>query len=264
MEQLTLEPATSNVSTEAEVQRRPGAKLVDSKPKPEDPDRGDFRNLLQVLAYLKTAGHKISQSGLYKHAKERKLVRGRGGVYHRKAVDRYVRTWLDPVERPSAGRRGDDHMETAERERRTAQSAKEQAQARHWDLRTKILEGKYHAIEECERTRAMQATILRRDFEYFCRTHAPRLIEIAHGDQETVEGLIDFMLSAGETWFARFAEDREFAMPENLWQPSTTPSVQPSEQNSTTPVPHSSARASLLASADELDDLFPDDEDMDG
>lgn len=60
-------------------------------------DPQSFKNLRDVLLYLKEQGYKVSQSNLYKHGQESKIRPAPDGSYTLKAVKAYAATYLKTV-----------------------------------------------------------------------------------------------------------------------------------------------------------------------
>lgn len=70
----------------------------------EETEKIWFRNVKEVSAYLRDAGYKISQSSVYNHNGQGKLVSDENGGFSKKAVDRYVKTWLEKADQVPVGR----------------------------------------------------------------------------------------------------------------------------------------------------------------
>lgn len=188
---------------EEALARRDGPAQAEAEP--EEADR--FPNLMRVLDYLRAEGWKIGKSQLYQHRKEGRIRAEADGTYTRRAVDRYAKLFL---KRTDGRDRRQDELEELQRAKLRAEKEKTEAQARHWELRTRIERGYYVRRADVEQALAARAVLLRAGYEDFVRGEADRIVAVCEGSPERVPDLIAFLLDAGEEWFDRYADEAEF------------------------------------------------------
>jgi len=117
---------------EAEVQRKDRLKDTTTQ------GRNDtFKNLREVVAYLKEQGWKISQAGLYKHSGEGKIKSEKDGTYTQKGVMRYAKGFLTTRE---TKRKEDD--EELQRRKTKAEIALKEEQLKRERIKRMVDEGR--------------------------------------------------------------------------------------------------------------------------
>jgi hypothetical protein len=162
-----------------------------------------FENVLQVVAYLKENGHRVSKSSVYNHVKVGRLAKGKDGYFGLAAVKKYA----------AALQAGSDigiHDQATLSEKQDADTRKAAAQAKHWEIKTKILQGKYVEREWAERQLAARAMVIKSDMENFFRSRAPEIIAKSDGKGEFAPDVIEYLLQNMETMLGRYAEPIEF------------------------------------------------------
>lgn len=162
-----------------------------------------LKNIPAVVEYLTKAGWKIAKSAAYKHKKEGKLVPGPDGSFKISKVDRYADRWLDRL----SGSGGADAM--AE-EKAKAELEKLKAQARHWDIKTKIQLGEYVPRDLFEYEIAARAKVFKSDIEGFFRGRASEIVRTCDGNPETIPVLIDYLIAQSEAWLARYSRPKKW------------------------------------------------------
>ncbi len=160
-----------------------------------------LENIPAVVKYLSDAGWKISKSAAYKHKKEGKLRPGHDGGFSIRAVDKYAMQWLEKKD-------GSGNLDDLQEATAKAQLEKLQAQARHWDTKTKIELGEYVHRDHWEKELSARARIFKSDMENFIRAQAGEIIRIVEGDPEKTPDLIDYYLKHLESWLDRYSKPK--------------------------------------------------------
>lgn len=179
-----------------------------------DPERlaenaNTLPNLLAVVDYLTGRGWKIRKSAAYKHRHEGKIRPQMNGTYKIPDVEKYAQTFLKRLD--GGGR---DPRDDFQSEKQAAETEKIKAQARHWSMKASILEGRYVEKGLFERELARRAAVFKNDIENFCRSQAAGIISLVAGDAAKTPDLIEHMLGQAENWLGRYAEEKEFRLPE--------------------------------------------------
>lgn len=179
-----------------------------------DPERlaenaNTLPNLLAVVDYLTGRGWKIRKSAAYKHRHEGKIRPQMNGTYKIPDVEKYAQTFLKRLD--GGGR---DPRDDFQSEKQAAETEKIRAQARHWSMKASILEGRYVEKGLFERELARRAAVFKNDIENFCRSQAAGIISLVAGDAAKTPDLIEHMLGQAENWLGRYAEEKEFKLPE--------------------------------------------------
>ncbi len=169
-----------------------------------------FKNILEVVAYLKNEGWKISKSAVYQHRDQGKIRPQSDSGYLVKDVERYAWDWL---KRADGSGRQSKVEPIGQSDKREAEARKVSAQAEHWEIKTKILSGEYVERVAFERGLARRATVFKNDIENFIRNNAGEMIALVAGDATRAPDLIEFWLDESEKWLHRYSEDREFELP---------------------------------------------------
>jgi hypothetical protein len=165
-------------------------------------------NILAVVEYLTAAGWRIKKSTAYKHHKDGILRPGSDGKYSRATVDKYAATKLKRLDGTKK-----DQIEKLNEARQKAETRKLQAQAEHWELKSKIAQGQYVPKDTFERELARRAMVFKTDMEAFCRSQAGAVIGLVGGDKDRTPDLTEYLLAEFAKWLARYAADREFVVP---------------------------------------------------
>jgi len=212
---MMAEPSATNVRAFNEAKRALEEALRSGEPAraaaqagagAEADDEERFPNLLRVLEYLKRQGWKIGKSALYQHRREGRIRQAEDGTYTKRAVDKYARTFLKRLD----GQGPADEIEALQRAKLRAEKEKTEAQARHWELRTKIERGYYVRRSEVETALAARAVVLRSGYEDFVRAEADQMVKLVEGNPERAPDLVAYLLEAGEEWFDQYSDDKEF------------------------------------------------------
>jgi len=166
----------------------------------------EFRNLLEVLDYLKGEGWKTSKTALYEH-KRKGLIRPDrdGGRYSLRAVQRYAYDHL-VLEKTHVRKQEDD----LRRRRIKAEIAKIEEQAKRERLRREIEEGKYVPREDFELELAARAAVLDTMRRTNIRTRAAERVALVGGDPARIPDLIAFDLEVHNEEMNAFANTKEF------------------------------------------------------
>jgi hypothetical protein len=174
-----------------------------------------LKNLHAVVKYLKDKGYKIEKSSVYNHQATGKIRPNKEGLYPIADVDKYAQVHLRLADgTPSAGK----VLDKAQKEKADAETREKIARARHWELRTGTLEGKFVPRELHENDLAGRAAIFRTDMENFFRTQLPAIVNIVSGDQSKVPEATSFCIDALEEQIARYLQKEEFKVDASAYQ----------------------------------------------
>jgi hypothetical protein len=146
-------------------------------------------NLLAVVEYFRDKGWKITKSPAYRHSNESKIRSQPDGTLLVTDAEKYARLFL---KRKDASKSGvPKKIESLQTNNQAAEAKKVAAQAKHWEIKTKILEGKFVDRAEFEWALAARASIFKTDMENFFRSQAGEMINLVQGDSLKALDLID-------------------------------------------------------------------------
>jgi len=177
----------------------------------DDSEKAAFRNVKDVAEYLRKTGRKVSQATVYNHKNKGMLVPDRDGGFSRKSVDIYVKTWLDksdPLPLIEAAK--------AQKDKKSAEAMKIEAQAEHWRIKTNILKGKYIDRDQYDRDLASRAMLLKADGNNFFRSMTPEIVAMVDGDPELISDLTEFFVKKWESFLGRYSGKREFIIQSDM------------------------------------------------
>lgn len=164
-----------------------------------------MKTVLDVVDYLQSKGFKCGKSAVYNHVNAGLLVK-RDGEYQEKDIDRYAGLYL---KRENGGTSMDaDHVEELQKNKLAADARKAQAQAEHWEMKTKIETGQYIDKDLFFGEMAARAAILKNDLESFIRSGAGAMIKLSDGDQIKIPDVIDYWLEKLEIFLGRYSEEK--------------------------------------------------------
>lgn len=166
-----------------------------------------FDNPRQVHKHLEEIGVNVSLRSVYNHVKSGRLQKGGDGCFSAAAVEKYTKALQSETNASSAD-------PTTLSEKHEADTRKAAAQARHWEIKTKILEGKYVEREWAERQLAARALVLKSDMENFFRSRAPAIVAKSDGNVDLVPDVIEYLLGEFEKIVGRYSEPIEFEVPD--------------------------------------------------
>ncbi len=109
-------------------------------------------------------------------------------------------------------------LDKAQKEKADAETREKLARARHWELRTGTLEGKFVPRELFENELAGRAAIFRTDMENFFRTQMPAIVNIVSGDPSKLPEATSFCIDALEEQIARYLQKEEFKVDASAYQ----------------------------------------------
>lgn len=190
----------AEMKTLAEHQRR----LEDEKVK-ADPATREFKNALEVAAYLKEAGWKVKKSTVYAHIKQGKLKPEEGGRFPLKAVEKYAASFL--MMSDTLQKLGDEGLS---RKKLKAEIERIQEQVKRERLRRLVDEGRYIPRESFELELAARAVVwdtLRRNS---VMALAAERVALVAGDPKRIPDLIAFDMAQHADEMNQFATTREF------------------------------------------------------
>ena len=167
------------------------------------PEDDTFKNLLEVVAYLKSQGYKIAKSKAYKDAKDKQIrVQPDGSVLKRDA-DAYAKTLKllgDPLKGLEAAQARKAELEIRRTELIVAALEHEQ----------EVREGKYLLREEAEMVRADNARALFVVLSNGLLSAARRLLDAAMGDPNRLSEFVGAMQGEMERVANGLARMEEF------------------------------------------------------
>jgi len=168
-----------------------------------------FENILAVKNYLDGEGWQISQSALYKHRREGKLVPGSDGKFHQKAVDKYARTWLKVKATGKTVATEQEELQTGKLRKEMDKLDVGIARER---LKLEAEQGKYIPRSEVEIDLAARAGVLDAGLNHWIRTNAADWIALAGGDTNKVGEVITAMLAGKDDLINQYASMRDFVV----------------------------------------------------
>lgn len=168
-----------------------------------------FDNILAVVDHLSGRGWKIAKSSAYNHSKEGKLRPREDGKYYLKDVEKYARAFLRRVDQTATGM-----FDDLQERKLQAETDKLIAQAEHWQIKARAAAGQYVPRDLFELELAKRAAVFKNDIESFIRAQALGIIHLVGGSADKAPDLIEWMLDHAEEWLDRYAEEREFRVPE--------------------------------------------------
>jgi hypothetical protein len=174
---------------------------------------GDFKfdTLKAVIEFLKGKYPDVVQSTVYSHAKKGMIQAGTDGKYTLSVVEDYAKFYLAKLDYDP------DKIDLdPEHEKRLAETKKAQAQAIHWDTKTKIMTGDYIEREAYERALAKRAAIFKSDLTNFARAEAGEICSILEGNAVKIPDLIEHLLERFEQFLDRYAADIEHDLPDKI------------------------------------------------
>ena len=175
------------------------------------PSDRTFKNIPEMLAHLRSEGFKIAQSTAYKHAKEGLLkTTAANGEFTLSEVERYARENL--VRKTAAKQKEMPDVERIREKKLLADAQKAEAQADHWDIKTKIQRGLLIEKERFDRELAARAAFLKSDLENFFLSNADQMVAIVAGNPEKAPDLAAWLVKHFQAHVGRYAEDREWTV----------------------------------------------------
>jgi hypothetical protein len=170
-----------------------------------DPVQNEFDNLRQVAAYLQEQEWKVSQSTVYKHAREGRLRPTADGTYPVRVVDKYATTHLVQKET------GDKVKASALQEDKTrAEVEKLQEQALHAKIRRMALEGKYVLRDQVELELAGRAATLAAGLNFFAQARAGEIVDLVEGNPARTGDLVRELTAAFDEFLNEYATTKGF------------------------------------------------------
>ncbi len=179
----------------------------------EDAQEGDsckmFSSIPKVHQFLVGEGWKISRAQLYNHHKLGYLAADKKGRYREDDVNLYAEKFLNRLD-GAAG----VNLDEAAVSKQEADTRRAVAQAKHWELRTKVDSKAYVPRDLFERELAARALVFKSDLLVFCRSQAAEIIARVNGDATMAPELIDYLVGQVEVFLDRYARDPQGAFKE--------------------------------------------------
>ena len=164
-----------------------------------------FKNLREVVGYLREQGWKISQAGLYKHSGEGKIKSEKDGTYTQKGVMRYAKGFLTTRE---TKRKEDD--EELQRRKTKAEIALKEEQLKRERIKRMVDEGRYILREDFEYELAARAAVIESTLKFMIQSDAGEWIAATGGNNERTGDLIRIMDDALDRALNEFATLKEY------------------------------------------------------
>ena len=169
------------------------------------PEPQQFMNLRHVLVYLIERGYKVSESNLYKHGSESKILPAPDGTYDLKSVKIYASTFLKKVATGQTKKADElQHKYAKERLRNLQIKNKQDA------LKLAIKEGQYILRTLCHQELAARGVAIDHECRFSIQADAAERIEIVGGNMDKVQDLIRFDMQRHDERMNRFATLKEF------------------------------------------------------
>ena len=144
-----------------------------------------FKNLREVVGYLREQGWKISQAGIYKHSGQGKIKSEKDGTYTQKGVMRYAKGFLTTRE---TKRKEDD--EELQRRKTKAEIALKEEQLKRERIKRMVEEGRFLLRETVDQELAGVITVILSTIKFAYMELAGVWIDLVRGDHERVGDLI--------------------------------------------------------------------------
>lgn len=180
---------------------------VKDEPGPSPAEERRFRNILEVVQYLKGQGWKVQKTKAYADKKAGSIMAQPDGSFLMSDVDRYI------VKAELKKADGADPTTDRQERKSEAETTKIEKQAAYWEHKMLVESGKYVPREQMEHELAARAAYLRTDFENFGRSRAAEMVAIVDGDPAKTPELLDFFLKSSSDWLDRYAKQKEFTAP---------------------------------------------------
>jgi hypothetical protein len=168
-------------------------------------------NLLAVTSYLSDKGWKVGKSTVYNHKRDGKIRARKDGKFLVIDVENYAKANLEPRDGNTENSGAIDEMQL---KKLRAETEKAAASARISTVKANVLQGLYVPREAFEQELAKRAAIFKNDIESFIRSQAMGMVHLVGGDAAKVPDLIEYMQDQAEGWLNRYAEEREFTIPQ--------------------------------------------------
>ena len=165
-------------------------------------------NVLAVADYLTTQGWKAGKSTIYKHQKEGKLRPQPDGAFRIVDAEKYASTFLKRLDGGQTGK-----LDQLQKDKLIAETRKAIAQAEHWEMKMKTMNGALVPKDYFDNELAKRAIIFRNDLENYCRTEAAGIITLADGNTEKLPDVVEYMLDRTNIFLGRYAEEKNFTIP---------------------------------------------------
>ena len=164
-----------------------------------------FKNLREVVGYLREQGWKISQAGLYKHSSEGKIKSEKDGTYTVKNVLRYAKGFLTTRE---TKRKEDD--EELQRRKTKLEIALKDEQLKRERIKRMVDEGRYILREQFESELAARASVIESVLKFMIQSDAGEWIAATGGNNERTGDLIRIMNDNLDQALNEFSTLKEF------------------------------------------------------
>lgn len=165
---------------------------MDQQALPEIEGQQTFKNILEVVSFLKGQEWKISKSTIYRHRDEGRLRPAKDGSYSVKAVEKYVRDFLQ--KKDGSGKSTAKAVPSMQ-EKQFAETRKIAAQADHWELKAGQLRGDLIDRSIVVGLLARRLMELKTSLENFLPSFMGELCGILNGDPKLIPDAIEFGLN---------------------------------------------------------------------
>jgi hypothetical protein len=167
----------------------------------------EFKNLREVVTFLKGQGWDVAQSSIYNHAQKKLIAKNRKGVYTERAVRQYARDYLKlKTSEMSEKKSGLFDKKTAIDIILKSELAKT---AKH---KREVREGRYVLRAEAELEFIGRWAMLESQLKAKMQLMAADVIVLVGGDEKKIEDFINFMIKQVDEVMNGCASMEEFEL----------------------------------------------------
>lgn len=145
-----------------------------------------FKNVAEILPFLKSEGWVTSKTSLYRAIGNGKLRPNHKGIFELKAVQKYAITFL--VKKKTRKKIADENLQ---RKKLEAETMRIEEHARLSHLRRLIEEGKYVEKAQADRDQAAMIVVMEASFRNLVFRKAADWIELVEGNQDRLADFQD-------------------------------------------------------------------------
>jgi hypothetical protein len=172
-----------------------------------DPESRGLHEISDVLEYLIETGWRVSKPTLYRHHKEKKFTPGTDGIYRRKDIDKYAKTWL---KQQATGKKVKELEDQLQRQILEEELATAKEKRRKIERENSRADGELIDRREVENWLAGRAGILEAGLKHWIQSGVAEWIRMARGDLKTAGELINTMIRDLDEHINSYAQTKEF------------------------------------------------------
>ncbi len=171
----------------------------------ENSDR--FETVADVLDYLAGSGWKVTQTSLYRHQSQGKILPSVDGSYRQKDVDKYAKTWL---KQKSTGKKISEKTDELQRKKLEIELENLEIDHKRKAFAYAKDQEKYIPREQLEIELATRAGILDAGLRHWIQSRAAEWIRTMGGDMKKTGDLINLMSRDLDEHINGYARQIEF------------------------------------------------------